>query len=579
MALSWTLTLTDKVSGPAKRAANGLDRVSASMNKARAASTSLDQAQAKLGKDGRWRDSKGKFLGTGKSGGGPGGKGGGASNPFEVGLSDIGQGVGLSAAAAAVGVAAGAAKLGMMVQDAQAFRQRTMFALETILKSKSAAEQAYAMATRTALETGGDFRQTMAGFNTLVAQGFDVSFADQLMRAMADLRTLNPQANMEGITRAISQIKSTGRLQGDELMQLAEAGLNVDAVYQEIAKSMGVVAKEGETAGQQVRKLQEAGKISSKVAIDAIMASLKNQVGGKAFGATAAERANQSLDGAIARAKTLAEVFMSSIKVDWSPIIRAVERVTSVLQGPAGAAFADKIGASLTRVVAILDQVTESDIESVLETTGNAFTSLADNAERYVEVCSRLNAVYQKLNASFENTTGIGIADAALMALDGTVQNTVTVVQGMQAVFEGAWALLDEFGASMTGLGGQLIAGLVEGITSGASQVVDALVGAVDSAIKAAEKKLGIASPSRVMRDIGRNTSRGAALGIADELPRVEQAGLSLASAPMAAGQRIGGFVGSGGSAPSGTSIHIENLHAVDPAQALAEALREDLAA
>jgi tape measure domain-containing protein len=577
MALSWTLSLTDKVSGPAKRAATGLDRVSASMNKARAASTSLDQAQAKLGRDGRWRDSKGKFVGTGRAGG-AGGKGGGASNPFEVGLSDIGQGVGLSAAAAGVGVAAGAAKLGMMVQDAQAFRQRTMFALETILKSKSAAEQAYAMATRTALETGGDFRQTMAGFNTLVAQGFDVSFADQLMRAMADLRTLNPQANMEGITRAVSQIKTTGRLQGDELMQLAEAGLNVDAVYQEIAKSMGVVAKEGETAGQQVRKLQEAGKISSEVAIAAIMASLKNQVGGKAFGATAAERANQSLDGAIARAKTLAEVFLSSIKVDWSPIIRAVERVTSVLQGPAGAAFADKIGASLTRVIAILDQVTESDIESFLETTGNAFTSLADNAERVVEVGSRLNAVYQELNAAFEGATGIGIADAALMGLNGTVQNTVTVVQGMQAVFEGAWAALEEL-ADGQALGAQIMSGLVEGITSGAAAVVDALVGAVDGAIKAAEKKLGIASPSRVMRDIGRNTSRGAALGIADELPRVEQAGLSLASAPMAAGQRIGGFVGSGGSAPSGPTVHIENLHAVDPAQALAEALREDLAA
>jgi tape measure domain-containing protein len=577
MALSWTLSLTDKVSGPAKRAATGLDRVSASMNKARAASTSLDQAQAKLGRDGRWRDSKGKFVGTGRAGG-AGGKGGGASNPFEVGLSDIGQGVGLSAAAAGVGVAAGAAKLGMMVQDAQAFRQRTMFALETILKSKSAAEQAYAMATRTALETGGDFRQTMAGFNTLVAQGFDVSFADQLMRAMADLRTLNPQANMEGITRAVSQIKTTGRLQGDELMQLAEAGLNVDAVYQEIAKSMGVVAKEGETAGQQVRKLQEAGKISSEVAIAAIMASLKNQVGGKAFGATAAERANQSLDGAIARAKTLAEVFLSSIKVDWSPIIRAVERVTSVLQGPAGAAFADKIGASLTRVIAILDQVTESDIESFLETTGNAFTSLADNAERVVEVGSRLNAVYQELNAAFEGATGIGIADAALMGLNGTVQNTVTVVQGMQAVFEGAWAALEEL-ADGQALGAQIMSGLVEGITSGAAAVVDALVGAVDGAIKAAEKKLGIATPSRVMRDIGRNTSRGAALGIADELPRVEQAGLSLASAPMAAGQRIGGFVGSGGSAPSGPTVHIENLHAVDPAQALAEALREDLAA
>jgi phage-related protein len=232
----------------------------------------------------------------------------------------------------------------------------------------------------------------------------------------------------------------------------------------------------------------------------------------------------------------------------------------------------------LTRVIAILDQVTESDIESFLETTGNAFTSLADNAERVVEVGSRLNAVYQELNAAFEGATGIGIADAALMGLNGTVQNTVTVVQGMQAVFEGAWAALEEL-ADGQALGAQIMSGLVEGITSGAAAVVDALVGAVDGAIKAAEKKLGIASPSRVMRDIGRNTSRGAALGIADELPRVEQAGLSLASAPMAAGQRIGGFVGSGGSAPSGPTVHIENLHAVDPAQALAEALREDLAA
>ena len=67
-------------------------------------------------------------------------------------------------------------------------------------------------------------------------------------------------------------------------------------------------------------------------------------------------------------------------------------------------------------------------------------------------------------------------------------------------------------------IGGQIVSGIANGILGAAGSVVSTLGNVVNRAVEHAERMLGINSPSRVMRDlIGKNISRGVAVGIEDE--------------------------------------------------------------
>ena len=202
MALTWTLTLKDKVTPGAKSASSSLAGVESALKRV--------QRSANLTEKG-WRGTVSRMtqnvvVGVKQLGAKMG-------SAFAA-LGDVLPGPGMFAAAGAA--ALGGAVLGLKaIRDAQAFKTATMGAFELILKSKSGARDAFDLAAKTSLDMGADFRTSMASFNALLAQGFDPKAADELMRAMSDLTRINPGANLEGIVRAVSQIKTTGRLQGD----------------------------------------------------------------------------------------------------------------------------------------------------------------------------------------------------------------------------------------------------------------------------------------------------------------------------------------------------------------------------
>lgn len=608
MALNWTMKLKDEISGPAAAASGKLsllEKKLAAVRKESERQKRLESAVAKqIGPKRAQVNLHGvelagvkkltaayKGLNAAKSAGSRAASFVGGSGPM-TDMLDRAGGVAGGAALAGAGLAgAGALKFGMMIQDAQQFKSDTMFALTTILKSKEAAAAAYAMASKTAMETGTDFRSSMSGFNTLVAQGFDVKFADQLVRAMADLQTLNPQANMEGITRAISQIKSTGRLQGDELMQLAEAGLNVDAVYKEIAKSMGIVDKietkgKGKdkvtrivTAGEQVKDLQADGAIDSKTAINAIMASLKKQVDGKDFGETAKARADKSLKGAAIRALTMKEAFLSSVNIDWSPISSGLERITAAMTSPAGEKFAERIGGAFSRVIGLLDDISDKDIEAFLDGAGSAFETGAETAVQMASALGQLSDSYSSVDSKFQSVAGISIFQAAMGSIVFSVQMASAALDGLGVAIDYAILLAESSAGS---IGNAMIDGIQIAIESGASAVADSLVSAVEGAVEAAEAALGIASPSKVTRKMFNHVMDGAVLGTDDGVPALTAASERMAAAPLEAGRTLRTAITNNTTNTNSTSTRGNHfapgaiqVNAIDPAQALEAALRQ----
>lgn len=108
--------------------------------------------------------------------------------------------------------------------------------------------------------------------------------------------------------------------------------------------------------------------------------------------------------------------------------------------------------------------------------------------------------------------------------------------------------------------GKDIIQGLIDGIKNMASSVTDAVTGVVDGAINWAKKKLGIASPSKVFKEIGEDTGEGFQIGIASMLGDIRR--VSDEMAQTAISTSVGSLTTpgtAGTSQPIGGSVEVHN--------------------
>lgn len=114
-------------------------------------------------------------------------------------------------------------------------------------------------------------------------------------------------------------------------------------------------------------------------------------------------------------------------------------------------------------------------------------------------------------------------------------------------------------------IGGQIIQGMVDGVVGAAGSLIDAVGGAVGDAIGWAKGLLGIASPSKVFREIGQFTMQGAALGVEDDAPMLarstEDAMRGMVVSARAAGPTMA-VSGGGGSSVDDLVSAVGSLHA-----------------
>lgn len=141
---------------------------------------------------------------------------------------------------------------------------------------------------------------------------------------------------------------------------------------------------------------------------------------------------------------------------------------------------------------------------------------------------------------------------------------------------------LSSMGSTLASIGGNLITGLIDGITEHAGRLVDAVRGAVNGAINGAKKLLGIASPSRVFREIGRQTGAGLIDGLARMSAPIRAAATDMAAAvteagtPAAIQYHTAPASTTAALAAGGLHVHVHGLlHPTpDTGRVLAEALR-----
>ena len=204
------------------------------------------------------------------------------------GVAKVGA-LGFASAIGAVAVALGAAStaavyFGAKVTAALAkaavaaydFRERTLIGMEVMLKSGSKAAALYGRALKFAFESPLDTATVVSGFQKLLARGFKTTELERVMTAVTDLNTVmgGTTENAKGIMLAFGQIKAKPFLSLEELnQQLSERGLPIGKVMETIGKMTGKTVTE-------VDKAIRAGKISSKVGMEAILKTIEQQFGG-----------------------------------------------------------------------------------------------------------------------------------------------------------------------------------------------------------------------------------------------------------------------------------------------------------
>ncbi len=567
MAMTWTLTLKDALSGAASKATASLGKLKDAIFGTAAASEKLDKALDKTFRDkmGRLRHSNGKFANEwaelGKKMFGPWfgrlldwgkekwEKYGGAIKGVGKGFAALGTGAAV-AIGAAVAVGAGIAAVFAQAEEFSSGKQKTLFAFENLLGGPKEARAAWDMVRAAADKTQTSISETAASFNKLLAAGFTLPQTDTLFKQLADLKTLNPQANLDGIIRAIGQIKNTGKLQGDELMQLAEAGVNVSDVYDELQKKLGKTRDE-------ILKLQAAGKIQAADAIEAVQKAIAKKTGSDP-GAVAG-KAPKSLAETIALAK---DAFFELLNLDFKPVHELLGRLT---KGEGAAKFADM----LQRVFAVITAPAALEFfEKLVNTVGGSFfEGFADGFEAVGLFLQELEGSDLENFAAGAKMVGQalgGIAAGLMFVSRAGAEVSDFFGKALPAVLFGIFLLLPDLvtyiGEKFTALvlylkeavpallleaatlGAQIMTGLTNGIIGQASAVVAAITGVVGDAIGQAKALLGIASPSKVFAFFGRMSMAGYGMGAEREASRTKSSIGSAIARATQAGRALGGM-------------------------------------
>jgi len=491
------------------------------------------------------------------------GQAGGRGGPsaLGIGIAGVAADLGAQAARAAGRMAIDAA---MAAVSAQGFREDAIAGLGMITKSAAAGEKAFQMALKTADFLGKGEAVVTGDFLDFLAKGFKVEKVDELVRRLADLATVDPRANLEGIQRAIGQIAGKGRLQGDELLQLAENGLETSAVYQALAKSLGKSIPE-------IMKLQAAGKIQSDVAVDAILAAIAEQTGGKAAGVAARERSLKNINGLIERIKAIPQNLLFDIVAgDQLGQIKGVMReivdffdassstgkdAREAVSGLFKALVEGLIGADLSKT----GNVTEV-LKSLVEGAKGAGPQIKEFATGIrqigsaivwiVSIAGKLSAAKGAVSGFVDEMGPLGKAFSVLgkfmtgrgifAALDiaGWIGD---LGSGIADAWRGLFASLRSDGDWFS-LGSSWITGLINGIKSGVAGVWAAAKSTAQSALDAVAGLWVVKSPSKRAEYLGDMFGTGQAQGIENTRDQVRMAANDNAkaalqgAAPMAAG-------------------------------------------
>lgn len=170
------------------------------------------------------------------------------------------------------GMAAGMTALGVAAVRSAGQMEQNRVAFTTLLRSAEKAKRFLAEMEKFAATTPFELPGVLAASKRLLAFGFTAEQVLPILRAVGDGAAALGlgEDGIQRMTLAIGQMQAKGKIQAQEMLQLAEAGV---PAWELLAKSIGVDIP---TA----MKMAEQGQISAAQGIQAIVAGMNTKFGG-----------------------------------------------------------------------------------------------------------------------------------------------------------------------------------------------------------------------------------------------------------------------------------------------------------
>lgn len=530
-----------------------IDKVSGGARKARKSIADLGSATGKTAgqfKDasGRMRHANGRFV-----------EGAGAAKLFGVnvgGAMDVFKGNLLTMAATKIaGIGAAAVK---STFDMVTFGQNSRMAFEQLTKHGVPAEQLFEHSRALAKRFGLDVMDTTKQYSKFLALQFDPAGADKLIRMGADLRSLgNSAEDVQGMFLALGQIKGKGRLQGEEMLQLAERGISTVLVQEEIGKLMG-----GKSL-LEVQGLQQAGKVTADIGLQAIENAINRKLGQSSLGEAGAKFADTTIDGMIGRIKSLGQdAGLTLVDRMTAPITALAGKGLTLFEGwissPQGAETIGKIADGLGRAADFAIDLSNSFGPAFASTwdtmkdgaasffglfaggdgkvTGELIKSIGRGLGVIAAVAVGTVIAFGAVAAGASLLAG-GLWEVGTAVLDGIVGTLGTAVGRVISWWDTIASIFNDSGTSLVGkmfwIGGEIINGLADGIMALAWMPFEAIANVGTKIADKLANVLGIHSPSRVTMRMGEQLGAGLAIGTDRSAGRASNSGADLANASL----------------------------------------------
>jgi tape measure domain-containing protein len=350
------------------------------------------------------------------------------------------SGVSAFAAAATVALGAvvvGASAAGMALSKlddiaVKAFGERTstLRAYTTILGDSKQAQIEYAKANDLASKTELTSASTLKAQQALIVAGFRGEDLTNALTASMDV-TSAKQPEERGLTmdrmgRAFSQIYAAGKLRGQELNQLAEAGVSRRGVLEIIGK--------GDTG--KAESMVSGGQVSAQEGIAAVQQAILNSLGTKKLGEFATGAAG-SMNGLLSNRSEALDILLKTFDGETTPaVIRYKEALADQTKALASSS---STGQDLVMML--------SDFTSI---TANVKTMWTDFSSAFLDTfVETYNEAREGSGAFISMTDGVKILGSTLGKVGTAVGNLADGFEGFMDTIQPLAAYLGQFVEAM----------------------------------------------------------------------------------------------------------------------------------
>lgn len=201
--------------------------------------------------------------------------------------------------------------LGASVVQAMAFKESMLTSFGVILDSKKAGAELFKQATAFANVTPFDTNTVVGLYQQMLGAGFKRPELNTVASGVGDLAAMKgfDKETLTRVTSVFAQMKAKPYLQGEEMMQLAEAGIPMVLIQEKLQKLYKVNAVE-------LQKMQKAGKISGDAGVYAALQAIQEFVDkGKPLG-TMMQEQSRTITGLLSTVQSIPQGIFNRLVPD-----------------------------------------------------------------------------------------------------------------------------------------------------------------------------------------------------------------------------------------------------------------------